>query len=152
LGPDEWRIFRDIRLSALEEAPHAFGSTWEHEKDRTEDDWRSAVVSGTRFVAESDGLAVGMASVGEAGSSRTGSVTSFWVHPRARGKGVGDALLLATIESARAAGYDELLLWVVENNDHAQRLYERHGFQPTGATQMVRPGDDRLEYEMSRSL
>jgi ribosomal protein S18 acetylase RimI-like enzyme len=93
-----------------------------------------------------------MASVGEADSSRTGSVTSFWVHPRARGKGVGDALLLAIIESARAAGYDELLLWVVENNDHAQKLYERHGFRRTGATQMVRPGDDRLEYEMSRII
>lgn len=93
-----------------------------------------------------------MASVGEAGSSGTGSVTSFWVHPRARGKGVGDALLLATIDAARAAGYDELLLWVVENNGHAQKLYERHGFRRTGSTQMVRPGDDRLEYEMSRRL
>ncbi len=136
----------------MKEAPRAFGSTWEHEKDRTEDDWRKAVVSRTRFMAESDGQAVGMASVGEAGVGRAGSVTSFWVHPRARGKGVGDALLLATIESARATGYDELFLWVVENNDHAQRLYERHGFQRTGATQLVRPGDDRLEYEMSRQL
>jgi ribosomal protein S18 acetylase RimI-like enzyme len=136
----------------LKEAPHAFGSTWEHEKDRTEEEWRNAVVSRMRFVAESDGQAVGMASVGEAGPGREGSVTSFWVHPRARGKGVGDALLLATIESARLARYDELFLWVVENNDHAQRLYERHGFQRTGATQLVRPGDDRLEYEMSKRL
>ncbi len=136
----------------MKEAPSAFGSTWEHEKDRTEEEWRNAVVSRTRFVAESDGQAVGMASVGEAGPGRAGSVTSFWVDPRARGKGVGDALLLATIESARAAGYDELFLWVVENNDHAQSLYGRHGFQRTGATQLVRPGDDRLEYEMSRTL
>jgi ribosomal protein S18 acetylase RimI-like enzyme len=136
----------------LKEAPSAFGSTWEREKDRTEEEWRNAVVSRTRFVAESDGQAVGMASVGEAGPGRAGSVTSFWVHPRARGKGVGDALLLATIESARAAGYDELFLWVVEANDHAQKLYERHGFQRTGATQLVRPGDDRLEFEMSRTL
>jgi len=136
----------------LKEAPSAFGSTWEHEKDRTEEEWRRAVVSRTRFVAESDGHAVGMASVGEAGIGGAGSVTSFWVHPPARGKGVGDALLLATIESARAAGYNELFLWVVENNDHAQKLYERHGFKRTGATQMVRPGDDRLEYEMSRTL
>jgi ribosomal protein S18 acetylase RimI-like enzyme len=136
----------------LKEAPSAFGSTWEREKDRTEKEWRNAVVARTRFVAESDGQAVGMASVGEAGPGSAGSVTSFWVHPRARGKGVGDALLLAAIESARAAGYDELFLWVVEANDHAQRLYERHGFQRTGATQLVRPGDDRLEYEMSRAL
>ena len=136
----------------MKEAPSAFGSTWEREKDRTEEEWRRAVVSRTRFVAESDGQAVGMASVGEAGPGRAGSVTSFWVHPRARGKGVGDALLLATIESARAAEYDELFLWVVENNDHGQKLYERHGFQRTGATQIVKPGDDRLEYEMSRTL
>ena len=136
----------------MKEAPSAFGSTWEREKNRTEEEWRNAVVSRTRFVAESDGQAVGMASVGEAGPGRAGSVTSFWVHPRARGKGVGDALLLATIESARAAGYGELFLWVVENNDHAQKLYQRHGFQRTGATQLVRPGDDRLEYEMARTL
>ena len=136
----------------MKEAPSAFGSTWERERDRTEEEWRNAVVSRTRFVAESDGQAVGMASVGEAGPGRAGSVTSFWVDPRARGKGVGDALLLATIESARAAGYGELFLWVVESNDHAQKLYERHGFKRTGATQLVRPGDDRLEYEMSRTL
>ena len=141
-----------MRLAALKDAAYAFGSTWEREKDRSEEQWRAAVVSRTRFVAEADGQAVGMASVGEAGSSRAGSVTSFWVHPQARGKGVGDALLLATVETAREAGYDELLLWVVENNEHAQRLYERHGFKRTGATQHVRPGDARIEYEMSRKL
>ena len=141
-----------MRLAALRDAAYAFGSTWEREKERTEEEWRAAVVSRTRFVAEADGQAVGMASVGEAGSSRAGSVTSFWVHPRARGQGVGDALLLATVETAREAGYDELLLWVVENNEHAQRLYERHGFKRTGATQHMRPGDARVEYEMSRKL
>jgi ribosomal protein S18 acetylase RimI-like enzyme len=141
-----------MRLAALKDAPYAFGSKWEYEKERTEHEWRNAVVSRTRFVAESDGLAVGMASIGEAGSSRAGSVTSFWVHPRARGKGVGDALLLATVETAQEAGYNELLLWVVENNEHAQRLYERHGFKRTGATQHVRSGDTRIEYEMSRKL
>jgi ribosomal protein S18 acetylase RimI-like enzyme len=141
-----------VRLAALKDAAYAFGSTWEREKDRSEEQWRAAVVSRTRFVVEADGQAVGMASVGEAGSRRAGSVTSFWVHPSARGKGVGDALLLATVETAREAGYDELLLWVVENNEHAQRLYERHGFKRTGATQHVRPGDTRIEYEMSRKL
>ena len=110
------------------------------------------MVSRTRFVAESDGQVVGMASVGEAGHGTAGSLTSFWVHPRARGKGVGDILILASVESAREAGYDELLLWVTENNAHAERLYERHGFQRTGATQPVRPGDGRVEYEMTLSL
>lgn len=134
---------------ALKDAPYAFGSTWEHEKNRTEEEWRASVVSRTRFVAESEGQVVGMASVGEAGTGRAGSLTSFWVHPQARGKGVGDSLILASVESAREAGYDELFLWVTESNTHAERLYERHGFQRTGAIQPVRPGDDRLEFEMS---
>jgi ribosomal protein S18 acetylase RimI-like enzyme len=141
-----------VRLEALKDAPYAFGSTWEHEKNRTEEEWRASVVSRTRFVAESDGQVVGMASVGEAGHGTAGSLTSFWVHPLARGKGVGDILILVSVESAREAGYDRLLLWVTENNTHAERLYERHGFQRTGATQMVRPGDDRLEFEMTLSL
>lgn len=152
MGPDEWHIFRDVRLAALKDAPYAFGSTWEHEKDRPEEAWRAAVVARTRYVAESDGQVVGMTSVGEAGSTGAGSVTSFWVHPEARGKGVGDALLLATVESAKDAGFAELFLWVVENNTPAQRLYERHGFKRTGAVQMVRPGDDRIEHEMSKKL
>ena len=141
-----------MRLEALKDAPYAFGSTWEHEKNRTEEEWRASVVSRTRFVAESDGQVVGMASVGEAGEGTAGSLTSFWVHPLARGKGVGDILILASVESAREAGYDELLLWVTENNTHAERLYERHGFHRTGAIQPVRPGDDRLEFEMMLSL
>jgi len=141
-----------VRLAALKDAPYAFGSTWEHEKERTEHEWRNAVVSRTRFVAEADGQVVGMASVGAAGDTRAGSVTSFWVDPRARGKGIGDTLLLATVESAKASGYSQVLLWVVDSNAHAVRLYERHGFERTGATQQVRPGDNRIEFEMSRTL
>ena len=136
----------------MKNAPYAFGSTWEHERVRTEEGWREVVVQRTRFVAEADGQAVGMASVGEGGYGRAGSVTSVWVDPRARGKGVGDTLVLAAIESARDAGYDQLFLWVTEGNRPAEALYERHGFRRTGDTQQVRPGDDRVEFEMSLLL
>lgn len=141
-----------MRLAALKDAPYAFGSTWEHEKERTEQKWRNSVVSRTRFVAEADGQVIGMASVGAADSSGAASVTSFWVHPQARGQGVGDSLLLAVAESAKKAGFDQLRLWVTESNTHAEGLYERHGFQRTGASQQVRAGEDRLEFEMSVRL
>jgi ribosomal protein S18 acetylase RimI-like enzyme len=71
------------------------------------------------------------------------------VHPEARGKGVADSLLLAVIESARRAGNNQLLLWVTEGNTRAERFYEHYAFRRTGATQQVRPGEDRLEFEMS---
>ena len=136
----------------MKDAPYAFGSRWEIEKDRTEEEWRAAVVARMRYVAEADGQVVGMASVGESGHPGAGSVTSFWVHPAARGKGVSDCLLLAVIDWAKHSGDDHLHLWVAEGNTQAERLYERHGFRRTGATQRVRPSEERMEFEMSVAL
>jgi ribosomal protein S18 acetylase RimI-like enzyme len=133
----------------LLEAPYAFGSTWELEKDRSEEAWRRAVASRIRFVAELDAAVVGMAAVGESGYERTASITSVWVDPEARGRGVGDSLVVATFEWAREAGYDQVLLWVAEGNPHAEKLYERHGFSRTGERSRIRDGEDRYEFEMS---
>lgn len=138
-----------MRLAALKDAPYAFGSTWVHEKERTEQEWRNSVVSRTRFVAEADGQAIGMAAIGPSDFTGAAVVTSLWVGPQARGKGVGDLLMLAALAWAREGGYSQLLLWVAEGNIHAERLYERHGFQRTDNTHRVRPDEDRLEFEMS---
>ena len=141
-----------MRLAALKDAPYAFGSKWEIEKDRSEQEWRAAVVARMRYVAEAEGQVMGMASIGESGYSRAASVTSFWVHPAARGKGVADSLLLAVIEWARQKGDTQLLLWVAEGNARAEKLYERYGFRRTGATQRIRATEERMEFEMSARL
>lgn len=141
-----------MRLTALKDAPYAFVATWEREKDRSERDWRNAVASRVRFVAELGDQVVGMAAVGPSTFGGAADVTSFWVAPQVRGKGVGDSLLHAVGAWAQEGGYDQLFLWVTDQNVHAERLYERHGFRRTGAVQMVRPGDPKLEYEMSRTV
>ena len=51
------------------------------------------------------------------------------VVPSARGRGIGDALLLALLDRARADGYEAISLSVDKHNAGAIRLYERHGFQ-----------------------
>jgi GNAT superfamily N-acetyltransferase len=150
LGEEEWAAYRRVRLDALREAPYAFGSTYEREKDRSEAEWRSAVRSRARFVAEVEGAVVGTASGGDGDTPAAAALTAMWVDPRFRGQGVGEALVQRVIQWARETGYDELLLWVVDGNESAERLYERNGFRRTGAVQDVRPGD--LEYEMSRRL
>ena len=50
------------------------------------------------------------------------------VVPSQRGRGVGDELLKALIERARAAGHERLSL-SVEPGNPARKLYERHGFE-----------------------
>ncbi|HET7339662.1 MAG TPA: GNAT family N-acetyltransferase [Candidatus Dormibacteraeota bacterium] len=137
-------------MEALREAPYAFGSTYAREKTRSEADWRQAVRSRVRFVAEVDGAVVGTASGGDADRNGTAALTAMWVDPRYRRQGIGDVLIRRVVDWARGMGYGELFLWVVDGNGSAERLYERNGFRATGAVQEVRPGE--LEHEMSRSL
>jgi ribosomal protein S18 acetylase RimI-like enzyme len=141
-----------VRLTALKDAPYAFGSTWEREKDRHEKDWRHAVASRVRLVAEQNQEVVGMAAVGPSTVARAADVTSFWVDPQVRGMGVGDSLMLAVIAWAKERGFNPLRLWVTEGNAHAEKLYGRHGFRRTGHTKEVRPDDTLLEFEMSLTL
>ena len=102
-------------------------------------------------MAEANNQVVGTAAAGDAGYTRAASLTSLWVDPGWRGKGVGDSLVLAVMEWA-AGSYDQLFLWVTEGNTHAETLYERHGFRKTGDTSPVRSGESRLEFEMSLTL
>jgi GNAT superfamily N-acetyltransferase len=141
-----------VRLNALADAPYAFGSTWEHERLNTEQQWRRAVESRARFVADVGGEVVGIAAAGDSGDPRAAALTSVWVDSRARGTGVGDSLVQTAVAWAVKAGYAQLILWVTDGNTHAETLYRRHGFARTGSVQQVRPGEDHLEFEMSRSL
>ena len=50
------------------------------------------------------------------------------VVPSKRGHGIGEQLLAALIEKARAGGYEALSL-SVEPGNPARKLYERHGFE-----------------------
>jgi GNAT superfamily N-acetyltransferase len=153
LGASDWQTFKDVRLAALQEAPFAFGSTWENEKDRSAEEWQAAVTARARFVAETDGRVVGMAAGGESLSdSGSAALTSMWVDPGSRGRGTGGSLVRTVLEWARGAGFGKVLLWVTEDNPSAERLYERNGFTRTGESQPVRDGETRLEYEMSRRL
>ncbi len=51
------------------------------------------------------------------------------VEPFARGKGIGQSLVQATIDHARAQGFKEIVLWTLASLEAACRLYARNGFQ-----------------------
>lgn len=91
---------------------------------------------------------VGTVSCGDGESTGVAALTSMWVDPAFRRQGIGGLLVQRVIGWSRDAGYSQVVLWVVDGNDSAERLYTRLGFRRTGAQEEVRPG--RLEYEMSR--
>lgn len=53
----------------------------------------------------------------------------LYLHERAKGAGVADALLADCVAWARGKGATALYLSVWENNERAQRFYRRHGFE-----------------------
>ena len=65
-------------------------------------------------------------------------ITAVAVTPEARGKGVGAVLLEDAITRARDAGATSVTLDVDDKNVGAQRLYERYGFEVTGASPPAR--------------
>ncbi|MDO8485192.1 MAG: GNAT family N-acetyltransferase [Candidatus Limnocylindrales bacterium] len=76
------------------------------------------------FVAEADGAIVGTGVTTVNGS--VAWIGTIWVDPAWRGRGLGKALTLATIEAAEAAGCRTLVLVATEAG---QPLYERLGFR-----------------------
>ncbi len=151
LRPDDWAVFRELRIAALSDAPDAFGSTLEAELRLGEPEWRAKLAARVQLVArEPDGRVLGTV-----GASRDGDaidLVSMWVAPVARGRGIGAALVARVIDHAREAGCHRIQLAVTEGNAAAERLYARSGFVRTGMAQPVRPGEPRNELEMVRGV
>ncbi|MDQ2944230.1 MAG: GNAT family N-acetyltransferase, partial [Candidatus Dormibacteraeota bacterium] len=74
-------MFRKLRLAALKDAPYAFGATFAGEVGASEETWRNALLQRARFVAEVDGLVVGMVGAGPGEHPGSASLTSLWVDP-----------------------------------------------------------------------
>ncbi len=99
----DWRALRDIRLEALRDAPAAFGSTYEREVLRPEAHWRDRIARGGTFLAFVPEVSAA-APAGLIGGYQEDPVTvelvSMYVRPRARGRGVGEALVATVINWA----------------------------------------------------
>ena len=135
LTPADAADYRAIRLAALQNAPEAFGSTYEMEAGRPMSGWEERLQAPGAFAAFMDGKIVGMARFvqddGSAKERHKGSVYAMYVAPQARGQGIGSALLEALIVHASGI-VEQLRLGVVDTNVTAIRLYQKHGFEIYG--------------------
>ncbi|MEA3055732.1 MAG: hypothetical protein QOD30_1164 [Actinomycetota bacterium] len=145
-------MLRTIRLSALADAPSAFGSTFAAESDRPDAEWLQRAEAGatgsmraTWFAFDESGDAVGL--VGGFRDTPDASyveLVSMWVAPAARRRGVARALIAAVVEWARETGAENVRLWVTCGNDSAESLYRAAGFVETDERQPL-PSDPSKE-------
>ena len=153
---DQWRILKNVRLRALEDAPYAFGTTLADGEQRTDRDWQDMA----REHATLSDRAYFMAYVGDnpcgmAGCYRRTSdivmLTAMWVAPEFRGKNIGKQIVRAVIEWAREGGASTLEAWVSENNP-ARIFYQRIGFEETDLTEPLRSGSKIQMVLMRRDI
>jgi ribosomal protein S18 acetylase RimI-like enzyme len=133
LSPDDWQQYRDIRLMALKDDPHAFGSSYEEEVGQTELDWRNRI--GVMWFALDAGEVVGLIGLLQRenqSSKHCGYVISMWVRPHFRGQGIAKSLLKKLQKVAPTLGLKKLSLQVTVTQTAAFGLYQDLGFKTVG--------------------
>ena len=147
VGPDDWELFRRVRLAALAQSPDAFGSRhadWAHAEPER---WRARLTDVPfNVVMIMNGEPAGMVG-GTAVSNGVVELISLWVAPPARGLGVGDEAVRQVRDWAVTQGAERLVLSVKIDNTAARRLYLRTGFVVDGPS-----ADDPSELVMSQPL
>jgi GNAT superfamily N-acetyltransferase len=155
LVSDDWQLWREVRLAALADAPHAFASTLAKEQAYVEASWRNWLRRdrGMKAVAIAGTTAIGLVGAWLP-ETRQGAVElySMWVQPLWRGRGVGDLLVTEVLDWARENHHKRIDLWVVEGNSAAETLYQRHGFRATDEHQPHPSQPDLRERVWTREL
>lgn len=149
LTPDDWQLWRGLRLAALAEAPAAFCSTlagWSGAGD-AEQRWRARLTEVPfNLVLTLDGEPLGMVSATAPGPAGEIDLIGLWVAPAGRGRGVGDEAVRQVVAWAHAHHPGRALgLSVRSDNQPARALYARHAFVDVGPSP-----DDPAERRLRR--
>jgi ribosomal protein S18 acetylase RimI-like enzyme len=95
------------------------------------------------YVVLCDGLAVGMLAVcncRDDDKPDAGEISAIYLVEEYRGMGYGSMAMNCAISRLRLRGYEEAVIWVLEQNRAARQFYEKHGFTPDGAKKDIELG------------
>ncbi len=142
LGEDEWELYRDVRLTALKDAPEAFVARYEDEASCDEKFWRERMVRSRRIVAERKGDTVGLVCLGlHNEDADVGEVFGLWTAPSARGDHIARQLVTTAAAQAADDGRKRLYFWAGTDNAPAIGFASSFGFRPTSERRPMRVAD-----------
>ncbi|WBB77422.1 GNAT family N-acetyltransferase [Micromonospora sp. WMMD882] len=110
--------------------PEAMGEYWTQRWPYERDDHLMTV-------AERAGRLVGFSYVGPdeldgVVDPTAAMLRAIHLEPTEQGRGTGRALMLDALHTMRSWGHTRATLWVLRDNAHARRFYERGGWTPDG--------------------
>lgn len=141
-------------MRAVEESPDAFRSELALETAEADEWWidliRQAAIhpQARLLVGEVDDDPVAMLFGRLDDETQLLDIGSVWVDPDMRRRGVGRGLMNAAMSWAEERGALGVELWVTEDNEAAQRLFEHFGFTLTGESEPLREGSEATVVKM----
>jgi ribosomal protein S18 acetylase RimI-like enzyme len=94
--------------------------------------WRRVLEEGSSlvYVVEEDGVVVGFASGGRERAGENGylgELYAIYVLDAVQRRGHGRELVRSVVDGLRGMGLDDMIIWVLRDNQSARRFYERLG-------------------------
>lgn len=140
LTPSDTQAYRAIRLECLKNFPNNFSSTFEDEsakpklafenyiKEQGTDKFMMGAFDGEKLMG-----ICGFFQEQQNKTRHIGSIIQMYVQASYAGRGIGLALLQATMEEAfKNPEIEQLMLGVITTNKSANRIYEKAGFKEYG--------------------
>ncbi len=135
--PEEWPLYRAVRLKALQSDPKVFGSSLAREEPRPDAEWRAALERSDMgvFGVFDHGTVIGMTGVViDKDDATIARMWGSWLEPSWRSKGVSEGMYRARIDWARAHETAEKILVAHRaSNIASKKANQKHGFVQTGA-------------------
>ena len=135
LRSGEVDLFKQMRLASLQDAPHAFSSTYASASRRSPESWREQAESTMQgsdratFIAFSDRVPVGIAALYRLeDQADAGEVLQVWIHPDHRGTNVTWDLMDAITKWAAENHFRRIIAGVTNGNARALKFYTKYGF------------------------
>jgi RimJ/RimL family protein N-acetyltransferase len=136
-------------------APRFFAEALRHRRTK----WHGVLAAedgNTVLLAARDGRPLAFSYFGPS-SSHPGSaeIFGFYGHPDGWGSGIAQALMTATLDRIRSAGFSHVHLWTLRDTPQSHRFYAKSGFTRSGTVRTYDYGDgnplDQVEYELTGS-
>ena len=150
LPPGRWKDFQDLRLEALQNDPLAFGSSYEEEKNLTQDEWKRRIKNSLFAVSNDKPIGMIVYIINDKIKTRhVADIFGIYVKKEYRGQDIGTKLIESALKIIQKNGaVSKIKLTVNPEQKAAVKLYEKCGFQLAGRLKKELKVEDKFYDEI----
>lgn len=152
--PDEWPVFKAIRLDALKTELGVFGAPFDKENAYDDENWKNRLSSSDSryFGLFREGECVGMTGVcTEKNNPKCAALIATYLKRPHRGKGLSALYYQARIEWAKENGFDRITVSHRKSNEASKAANQKFGFVYTHSEEKTWPDgvtEESIFYEL----